>query len=428
MKILYIDATNSGISGDMFFSSLLGLVPNPENILKELHKLKDFLPDVSKLNLDLIEITRSGIKINKLQLDLKEKKNHRNASVLKTSLNKFLNANNFTDEAKNYANNVLKSLINAEADVHKKLNKNLHLHELSSVDTLIDIIGVTRALETIGAFNKDFKIVCSKLPLGGGTVNSAHGILPVPAPATLKILEKSSLIVHSGPIEAELVTPTGAALLTNLNPENLSYDMHLEKVVYSTGQKEFDDFINVLRLFFGNLEVTEDSEKSFLQKYFEPVTLLETDVDDISGEILGNFIKNIEKENILDIHIIPSITKKNRPGHVIKILCHPRNQFELMEKVIEELGTLGVRFSTINRVCVERKFEKRSIEINGNTHNLKYKISYIDSESGRKIVNIKPEYGDIKRISEDSGLTLKEILFIAQEKIKNILDEFRISH
>ena len=113
---------------------------------------------------------------------------------------------------------------------------------------------------------------------------------------------------------------------------------------------------------------------------------------------------------------------------MIKILCHPRNQFELMEKVIEELGTLGVRFSTINRVCVERKFEKRSIEINGNTHNLKYKISYIDSESGRKIVNIKPEYGDIKRISEDSGLTLKEILFIAQEKIKNILDEFRISH
>lgn len=428
MKILYIDATNSGISGDMFLTALLGLVPNPENILKELHKLKDFLPDVSKLNLDLIEITRSGIKINKLQLDLKEKKNHRNASVLKTSLNKFLNANNFTDEAKNYANNVLKSLINAEADVHKKLNKNFHLHELSSVDTLIDIIGVTRALETIGAFNKDFKIVCSKLPLGGGTVNSAHGILPVPAPATLKILEKSSLIVHSGPIEAELVTPTGAALLTNLNPENLSYDMHLEKVVYSTGQKEFDDFINVLRLFFGNLEVTEDSEKSFLQKYFEPVTLLETDVDDISGEILGNFIKNIEKENILDIHIIPSITKKNRPGHVIKILCHPRNQFELMEKVIEELGTLGVRFSTINRVCVERKFEKRSIEINGNTHNLKYKISYIDSESGRKIVNIKPEYGDIKRISEESGLTLKEILFIAQEKIKNILDEFRISH
>ena len=427
MKILYIDAENSGISGDMFLSSLLGLVPNPENILKELRKLKDFLPDVSKLNLDLIEITRSGIKINKLQIDIKEKKHHRNANILKTSLNNFLSANNFKDETKNYAKDVLNSLINAEAEVHKELNENVHLHELSSVDTLIDIIGVSRALETIGAFNKDFKIACSKLPLGGGTVNSAHGTLPVPAPATLNILGKSNLIVHNGPIEAELVTPTGAALLTNLNPKNLSYEMNLDKVVYSTGQKEFNGFLNILRLFYGELVVTEVPNKSYLQKYIETVAVLETDVDDISGEILGDFIRSVEKEDVLDIQIIPSITKKNRPGHVIKVLCRPQNQFELIEKMIEELGTLGVRFSTIKRVCVEREFDDRSIEINGKTYNLRYKISYIDSDSGRKIVNIKPEYNDLKKISEESGFNVKEILFIAQEKIQDILNEFKNS-
>ena len=427
MKILYIDAENSGISGDMFLSSLLGLVPNPENILKELRKLKDFLPDVSKLNLDLIEITRSGIKINKLQIDIKEKKHHRNANILKTSLNNFLSANNFKDETKNYAKDVLNSLINAEAEVHKELNENVHLHELSSVDTLIDIIGVSRALETIGAFNKDFKIACSKLPLGGGTVNSAHGTLPVPAPATLNILGKSNLIVYNGPIEAELVTPTGAALLTNLNPKNLSYEMNLDKVVYSTGQKEFNGFLNILRLFYGELVVTEVPNKSYLQKYIETVAVLETDVDDISGEILGDFIRSVEKEDVLDIQIIPSITKKNRPGHVIKVLCRPQNQFELIEKIIEELGTLGVRFSTIKRVCVERKFDDRSIEIKEKTYNLRYKISYIDSDSGRKIVNIKPEYNDLKKISEESGFNVKEILFIAQEKIQDILNEFKNS-
>jgi len=418
---------NSGISGDMFLSALLNLVPNSESILSELQELKDILPDVSELNIDLIKITRSGIKINKLKLDIKEKKHHRTVNILKTSLNKFLNENNYTNEAKNYANNVLNTLIKAEAEVHNELIENLHLHELSSVDTLIDIIGVSRALETIGAFNKDFLICCSKIPLGGGTVKTAHGTLPVPAPATSKILEKSNLIVYNGPIEAELVTPTGAALLTNLNPKNLSYEMNLEKVVYSTGQKEFNDFLNILRLFFGEHEDIEGSKKTYLQKYFETVTILETDVDDISGEILGDFIRNIEKEDVLDIQIIPSITKKNRPGHVIKVLCRPQNQFELIEKIIEELGTLGVRFSTIKRVCVEREFDDRSIEINGKTYNLRYKISYIDSPSGRKIVNIKPEYGDLKKISEETGFTVKDVLFIAQENIQNILNEFRNS-
>ncbi|MFX1395330.1 MAG: nickel pincer cofactor biosynthesis protein LarC [Promethearchaeota archaeon] len=425
MKLLYIDTTNSGISGDMFLASLLGLLPEPEIILNELKSLKDYLLDVTKLDIELINIKRSGIKINKLKIEIKEKK-HRDVNILKTSLNKFLEDNNFTTEAKNYANNVLNTLINIEASIHGELIENLHLHELSSVDTLIDIAGVSRVLETIGAFKNDFKIYCSKLPLGGGTIKTAHGILPVPAPATLKILERSNIIICNGPIKSELVTPTGAALLVNLNPQNLPYEMNLKKVVYSTGQKDFNNFLNIMRLFYGETEKSVRFHESHpLTEYIEQVTILETNVDDVSGEILGNFINKMEKEDILDIQIIPGISKKNRPCQIIKILCRPDIKFELIEKIIEELGTLGVRFNTINRVCVARITENINIEINGKNYDLIYKISYTDTKNKKRIVNIKPEYENLKKISNESGLSLKEILFFAQTKIQQILSKYQ---
>jgi len=159
-----------------------------------------------------------------------------------------------------------------------------------------------------------------------------------------------------------------------------------------------------------------------LQKYVEQISVLETDVDDVSGEILGNFISNIEKEDILDIQVFPSITKKNRPGHVIKVLCYPEQIFKLIEKIIQELGTLGVRFNIINRVCINRKIEKKSIEINEKIYELNYKISFIELDKGIEIINIKPEYEDLKRISEDTGMAVKNVQLLAQAKIQQIYD------
>ena len=201
--------------------------------------------------------------------------------------------------------------------------------------------------------------------------------------------------------------------------------MKLENLVYSTGEKKFDNFLNVLRIFYGERDIVDDSrEKSYLKKYIEEVSVLETDVDDVAGEILGDFINTIEKEDILDVQLIPTLTKKNRPGHLIKVLCHPKYQFQIIEKIIEELGTLGVRFSTINRVCVNREIKTLKINVDNNLFDLRYKISYIDSETDRKIVNIKPEYEDINHISKETELTVKEVLFIAQEKIHQIFKEF----
>ena len=428
MKILYIDLLNSGISGDMFLAGLLGLIPEPNIILHELRDLKNYLPHVKKLDIELIHTERSGIQLNQLKIDIEERKDHRTAKTLQESLNNFLSNSKMSNSAKNYANKVLNSLIQAEVAVHGELIENIHLHELSSIDTFIDIIGVATILDRLDGFEKGLRISCSKLPLGGGKINTKHGIIAIPAPATLKILEKSNLVTFGGPIDSELVTPTGTALLVNLEPQVLQYpaEMKIIKSVYSTGQKKFDNFLNVLRLIYGDDKGSNYYNVDYLlQQYIERVTVLETDVDDISGEILGNFITTFKKEDILDIQIFPTITKKNRPGHIIKVLCHPEHTFKLIEKIIHELGTLGVRFNIINRVCVDRKIEKKNIEINEKFYDIGYKISFIKSDKGLEIVNIKPEYEDLKKISKDTGLAINKVQLIANAKIKEIYNNFQ---
>ncbi|MFX0024900.1 MAG: nickel pincer cofactor biosynthesis protein LarC [Candidatus Hermodarchaeota archaeon] len=428
MKSLYIDASNSGISGDMFLASLLELIPNPKQIIDELIELKDYLKGIKKLEIELVKVKRSGIMVNQLKLNIEESKSQRSSNSLKIALQTFLSEKEYSESAKIYAINVLETLLQAEAEIHNNLVENIHLHELSSVDTLIDILGVAKALDKLGIFEKDFRIFCSKLPLGAGKIKTAHGILAIPAPATIKILEKSGLVVTNGPIESELVTPTGAALLVNLNPRYLIYpnEMTLEKVVYSTGEKDFKDFLNILRIFYGESTYLEiKTLYSPLQKYIEDITILETDVDDVSGELIGNFIKTLETKQVLDIQVIPSITKKNRPSHVIKILCHPENSFEIIETILKELGTLGVRFKTTKRVCIDREIINAKIQINENEYAVRYKVSYFQTEKGKKVVNIKPEYEDLKKISISAGLPIKEILIYAQSKLKKIYESYK---
>jgi uncharacterized protein (TIGR00299 family) protein len=413
MKSLYIDIINSGISGDMFLASLLPLCQNPKSILSDLKELSKYLNGVSELDIDLIKIKKSGLDVNRLSLTIIESKVHRTPSDLSQALERFLNDKQYSKPAKEYARKVLNSLFEAEAKVHGDIINKLHLHELSSVDTLIDILGVTKALDCLGGFKEDFKYYCSEVPLGGGNVRTAHGMLPVPAPATTKILENSNLVVLGGPIDSELVTPTGAALLTNLNPlfSKHSNRMKIVGTTTSTGQKDFEKFPNILRLFYGQLDDLVYTQMSNpLKDYVQEVCVLETAVDDVSGEILGNFVQILEKESILDVQIIPTITKKNRPGHIIKILCEPKDSFDLIYKTILELGTLGVRVYTNKRVCVDRKFEKCSIKVNDEKFEISLKLSYIQMQDGIKVINVKPEFEDLKKISINTNMTLKEVL------------------
>ena len=355
MKTLYIDTSNSGMSGDMFLAGLLGLIENPDELINELNEISKFIPGIINFKVNLAKVRRSGIEAYQLDVTINEKKDHRSTKTLKEALNAYMEEKKFSMNATNYANNVLDSLINAEADVHGKLVEEIHLHELSSIDTLLDILGVTRALETLGIFRKEVEISISDLPLGGGTVKTAHGILPVPAPATSKIIENSGIFVHFGPIDSELTTPTGAALLRNLTFTCKKPHMNVEKSAFSTGQKSFTNFPNLFRIFYG------ESLTNNLEKYMEKIEIIETDVDDVSGEVIGHLMKKLESENVLDVQIIPTWTKKRRPSNIIKVLCSPKHKFEIINILLEELGTLGVRFTTFDRVCVERIYENIAV-------------------------------------------------------------------
>ncbi len=421
MKSIYFDLTNSGISGDMLLASLLGLIPDPTQIITNLKDLKNRLKGVSELELDLKIVKRMGIETNRLEIIIEESRIHRTPDDLSNALNEYLNNNYFSNPAKEFAGNVLSTLFKAEAEVHGKSIENIHLHELSSVDTLIDILGVTKVIDTLGGFDTDFSYYCSEVPLGGGKIKSAHGILPIPAPATVKILENSNLSIKGGPIEAELVTPTGAALLVNLNPTHSEFvpSMNLLKMSCGTGQKEFNAFSNTLRLFYGERKhLMRSNELHPISDYIEEVNILETAVDDVSGEILGNFVNILGNEDILDIQIIPSITKKNRPGHVIKIICEPSHSYDLILKTLRELGTLGVRFYSSKRVCVDRKIVNEKIEINGKWYELNFKISFIKKGEKTEVINVKPEFEDLRVISKDTSLPVKEILFYCQNVIE----------
>ncbi|MHA1669273.1 MAG: nickel pincer cofactor biosynthesis protein LarC [Promethearchaeota archaeon] len=414
MKTLFIDTTNSGISGDMLLAGLLGLIDDPDEIINELNEISKFISGIINFSVDLAIVERSGIEVYQLNVLIKEKKNHRSAKALKEALNTFMKEKKYSTNAANYANNVLDSLITAEAIVHGKLAEEIHLHELSSIDTLLDILGVTRALETLGVFRKEVQISISELPLGAGTVKSAHGILPVPAPATTKIIENSGIHVYFGPVNSELTTPTGAALLRNLIFTCEKTHINIEKSACSTGQKTFTNFPNIFRVFYGN----DSNLTNNLEKYLEKIVIIETDVDDVSGEVIGHLIKRLESENVLDVQIIPSWTKKRRPSNIIKVLCFPERKFEIINILLDELGTLGVRFTTFDRVCVERIYENIEIEIDGKNYPIKYKISYIKTLHQKQLVNIKPEYEDLSKISELTGLSIKKVQMFAQEKLK----------
>lgn len=407
--------SNSGISGDLFLGALLDLIDNPNKIIAELIDLKKYLSGVNKLNITLNQKEVNGINVSKLDIDLNEEKDHRHASDLKDSLNKFLDDKEYSKDAKEYAKNVLNSLIRAEAKVHKNLEENIHLHELSSVDTLIDILGVTKALEILGYFERNLFIYASKVPLGGGTIKAAHGDLPIPAPATSKIVKNSNLIVYPGPIDQELTTPTGAALLANLNPKITRPHFHLKKDSYSTGEKQFTNFPNIFRLYIGQ-QKSEIEQDQYLLQYNETVSVIETNIDDVSGEIIGDFIDLVENK-ALDIQVIHTLTKKNRPSYIIKILCHPDKKFELIEFTMEHLGTLGVRYYDLKRICIDREIRTINITIDKNSYSVDYKLSFIIRKGQKKIINIKPEFDNLKKISDKTKYSIKALKKIILPKI-----------
>ena len=401
--VTIIDPFVSGISGDMILCSLIDLGADKNKIIDGVKSAEKFLPNSEIRKIDFIKIKKHGIESTTLILDIDENIHERKGSEIKHALKNSLNEINLSEKVKNFAESCIDTLILAESKVHGIPAESVHFHEASSIDTLVDIIGVAIAVENLAILDEE--IVSMPICVGGGTVTFSHGVMTNPASAILEIFKNSNLTIYGGNIKNELTTPTGASILVNLTNTPIEYYpfMKIDSIGYGAGKNDFDDFANVLKIVKGSKKNNFDSDS---------VIILETNVDDVSGEILGNLIEKIMQDGAKDASIYHGITKKGRPTNLVSIICDNNTYEKIADTLITETGTLGIRVATSNRLIVPRTIREAKLNFNGKIFTVKYKVSVFKGKS-----NFKIEFDDLKKISNFLNKSIKETESLIRNEI-----------
>ena len=277
----------------------------------------------------------------------------------------------------------------------------MHFHEASSIDTVVDIVGTAIALDDLNLFDEE--ISCSHVAIGGGTVSFSHGVTSNPAYAITEIFKNSNIVVRGGPVTEELTTPTGASILVNLasSCKEFFVDMSIDSVGYGAGTKNFDGFANVLKIIQGKSNETLDKDL---------VKILETNLDDVSGEVIANTIEKLMENGAKDVTVTQAITKKGRPTQLISVICNVQNTNSLLNILISETRTLGVRIRTSERYIVPRKILESDVTLENQKFTIHYKIS--DSD------HFKLEFEDVKSISNALNISFNKTEELLKEQIK----------
>ncbi|MEM2630734.1 MAG: nickel pincer cofactor biosynthesis protein LarC [Candidatus Bathyarchaeia archaeon] len=413
-KISVIDCQLAGVSGDMLIAALLDLGANEEKTIEAMKNVKNFVNECEKLKISVIEKSIHGIKAKKLVMDFIDKKRFRFGREILEVIEKCVSELSFSNEAKIFALNSAKTLIEAEAKIHGEKLEEVKLHETGSIDTLVDIIGVAKAAEELNLFKET--VYSTPVAVGKGLLKFSHGIFSIPAPATLEILKKRRFKFLGGEIDGELTTPTGAALLTNLASTSLSSLplMIPLSVGYGSGSKNFKEGANILRVIKGEIE-----DPSY--PYMDLIYVLETNLDDVSGEVIGYVMERLINEGAKDASIIPIFTKKNRPGYILKVISDETHVNKLISLIMKETGTLGVRVSSCIRHLALR--DKTIVKINLN-QNIKEQIALKISRSKEgELIQVKPEYEEARKIALKTNQPLKEVYFKAVKEAEKILSK-----
>ena len=375
MKELYINMT-SGISGDMTLALLLSLGADKE-------KLSSILSSIlgQKVELELETVWRQAVACNKLNIKCNiEGEPFRHFSDIK----KMIESADCKESIKANAIKSFEIIAEAESKVHGIDIEEVHFHEIGAVDTIIDLFGVSFALDDLGIE----KIIANKVPLGTGFINAAHGLIMLPAPATLKILH--NIPVNKLDIEGEFVTPTGAAILkTYVSEFTSSYNGIIINDSYATGEKEFAGVANMLQGI-----ILENG-------YSNEVINISTNIDNMTGEQLGYLYEKLMEKGALDVAFIPAFMKKNRPAYVVNIMTQEQNKENIIYTLFKYSSTIGMRIEKMERVVMNRKIVEK--EVLGEKIRVK-EISYKD------ITRFSPEYEDIKRIAKIKNISIDEVL------------------
>jgi uncharacterized protein (TIGR00299 family) protein len=394
--IAYLDC-HSGISGDMFLGALLDAGLSLETLQKVLAALA-----VQGYRLEHTPYEDKGIRGSRLHVIVTEEKQpERHLSDI-TAL---LQDAPLSPPVRETALAIFRRLAEAEASVHGSSIEAVHFHEVGGVDSIVDIVGAAIGIEMLGIS----KLYASPLPLTGGHVQTAHGLLPVPAPATLEILRRVAAPWRPCPVEGELVTPTGAAILATLARFETPA-IAIERVGYGFGQKRLP-WPNCLRLCLGRSQ--EQPEVAAGEVDTDQVAVIESHIDNMSGELLGGLMERLFASGALDVSYTPLHMKKNRPATLVTIICRPQDGERLALLLLRETSTLGVRIQQVQRLKAQR--EQRRIETKLGPMTVKVK------HLGAQVVSVAPEYEECQRIARERDMPLVEVYEIAHDAARTII-------
>lgn len=403
--VVVIDPQIAGISGDMLLCSLIDLGADKKRVVDGIRMSEKFLSNSSIKKIDFQKIQKHGIESLQLILEIDEEIHERKGSEIKKAIVDSVKSIGLLEKSQKFAESCIDTLISSESKIHGIPEDSVHFHEASSIDTLIDIVGIAIALEDLGLFEE--KIVCLPVSVGGGTVTFSHGTMSNPASAILEIFKNSNLTLKGNDSKDELTTPTGACILVNLTNNAVEYypSMKVDSIGYGAGQKNFETFSNTLKIIRG-------SQNNF---EIDSVKILETNVDDVSGEILGNLIEKIMSKGAKDVSIYHGITKKGRPTNLVSVICDDDKVDGIVDSLVLETGTLGIRIRDSNRFTIPRTTHDISLTLDGKSFVVNYKKSTFKGKTDFKI-----EFDDLKKISNTIDKSIKETESLLRKEIEKL--------
>ncbi len=389
MKIAYFDCF-SGVSGDMILGALLDAGLDIQELQSELGKLK-----ISGYKIKTEKTARKGISGTKFSVDIIKQ----NARRRLKDIVEIADQSDLDDDIKDLSKKTFKELATVEAKLHGKSIEEIHFHEVGGLDSIIDVVGSFIGIKKLGIE----ATYSSKIHVGTGFLECRHGVLPVPAPATLELLK--GIPIYSKGIEAELVTPTGVCILKTLSKRfGIMPEMKVEKVGYGAGSRDLE-IPNLLRVYVGESDEGRYEENEAI--------LIETNIDDMNPQLLAYASEILLKQGALDVFMTPIFMKKNRLGTLLSVLTTRDKLDDILSTIFTETTTLGVRIHHLER----KKLSREIVLMKTRFGDVKVKIGKI----GNQIKNIAPEYESCKEIAVKQGIPLKDVYDEAKEAARKAL-------
>ena len=380
-KLAYFDCF-SGISGDMTLGALVDAGCDLALLRSGLQALQ-----VPGWTISSEKVWKNGMSVTFVRVATEDQMKHRSLSAILEILDK----SQLSDTVRKNASAIFRKLGEAEASVHDVPLDKIHFHEVGAVDAIVDIVGACVGFEALGIQ----KFACSPLNVGGGSAKMAHGILPVPAPATAKLLQGKP--TYSNGVQRELVTPTGAAIVATLcdtfGPQPA---MSVASIGYGAGSADLEGQPNVVRIMIG-----EAAEK-VVPGFDEEISVIEANLDDMNPQIYGYFQEKALAAGALDVYTTPVQMKKNRPGTLLTLLCKPQDANALMSLIFAETTTFGARTYTAQR----RTLPRESINVHTQYGDVRIKLSRVNG----RILHVAPEFEDCRKLAVEKNVPLQRVI------------------